>query len=76
MILASQFPEWLFYTTIVLLAGVALGLLLAWPDRRKFITRDDLRAEWQAMQATERLSEAAWDARQQMHQSIREARQP
>ena len=65
-----------FFYYLAVMAGIAGGFLLAWAWRRDNVSRDDLRAEWQAMKATERLSEAAWDARQQMHQAAADQRRP
>lgn len=58
----------IFYLVAVGL-GIALGMafILAWWWDRPCCNQDDLRSAVRAMQATERMTSAAWDARQQMH---------
>jgi len=76
---AIVFHSWwnfaaLYY--IVLLAGIGLGsvLVVAWWKRDSSSSREDLRAELQAMRAAERLAGAAWASRHQMHEAAAHAR--
>lgn len=55
---------------IVLLAGMALGVLLmvgVWWVLHCPRSPDDLRAEWQALTTTQRMADHAWATRQRLH---------